>query len=161
MQNLKNLSKMAENLAKVLNSSKTNYNDEQVEYMENQIGKTAVDTDPIVREPEEVMPELSDFDIAVQNAIFGLKGLTNFTQNKMDAEQYLYKLLNAFSSDYVVDENDLPSGISNETRLVFIVRLIEALLELLTYNLTKEQNELVVEIMHFGLNTIVEIANNL
>ena len=161
MQNLKNLSKMAENLAKVLNSSKTNYNDEQVEYMENQIGKTAVDSDPIVSEPEEVMPELSDFDIAVQNAIFGLKGLTNFTQNKMDAEQYLYKLLNAFSSDYVVDENDLPSGISNETRLVFIVRLIEALLELLTYNLTKEQNELVVEIMHFGLNTIVEIANNL
>ncbi len=163
MQNFKNLTKMAQNLARALNESSSVYNDEQIEYNENLINQPNYENVPTQNDAnlDEPEPTLNDFEIAIQNAIFGIKGLTNFTQNKTEAEQYLYKLINAFSSNYVVDENDLPSGISNETKLVFIVRFIEALLNLLTYNLTKEQNELVVEIMRFGLSTIIEIANNL
>ncbi len=152
MDTLKNSSLMAQNLAKALHASKQKYDDEKIVEVNDLL---------LDNEEENLDIPLSEFDMAVQNVIFGLKGIGNFTNNKEQAEQHLYNFLTSFSSNYVVNNEDLPTGTTSETKIVFIVRYIEALLTLLTFDLNEKQNELVLTLIQYGLNTIIEIANNL
>jgi len=152
MDTLKNSSLMAQNLAKALHASKQKYDDEKIVEVNDLL---------LDNEEENFDIPLSEFDMAVQNVIFGLKGIGNFTNNKEQAEQHLYNFLTSFSSNYVVNNEDLPTGTTSETKIVFIVRYIEALLTLLTFDLNEKQNELVLTLIQYGLNTIIEIANNL
>jgi len=135
-----------------LHASKQKYDDEKIVEVNDLL---------LDNEEENFDIPLSEFDMAVQNVIFGLKGIGNFTNNKEQAEQHLYNFLTSFSSNYVVNNEDLPTGTTSETKIVFIVRYIEALLTLLTFDLNEKQNELVLTLIQYGLNTIIEIANNL
>ena len=149
---IKNIDTLAKNFVSALNK-KTEYNDCQEAKYDPQVLAEA-------NEPD-IIPQKTDLDIAIENVLFGLKGAGYFTENKQEADRLFYNFVKLFKTDYVVDENDLPEGITSETRIIFVVRLIEALIELLKFDLSGEQNNLILEIMQFALALLVDIAGTI
>lgn len=155
----KDIEKLAKNFVSALNKNTeysdfngAKYNDCQEPHY-SEVLNAMDDSDP--------RPEKTDLEIAIENVLFGLKGTGNFTENKQDADRLFYNFVQAFKTDYVIDDSDLPEGITSETRIIFVVRLIEALIELLKFDLADEQNNLILEIMQFALKVLVDIAGNL
>lgn len=144
-----------------------NYGKSFASYFEN--NKTAYDDTQITESEQELDISQQDQDNSnvqldhlselIQNALFGLRGIENFTLDKKGARQHFYNLLTAFNSNYSVDEDELPDNISQTSKVVFIVRFIENLLEILSMDITKAQHEMLENLIKFALDVIVEVSS--
>lgn len=146
------IEKVAKNFVSALNK-KAKYNDCQ--------NANYGDMLTTINQVDDEEPEKTDLEIAIENVLFGLKGTSNFTDRKQEADKLYLRFVQAFNTNYVIDESDLPEGITSETRIIFVVRLLEALIELLKFDLTSDQSTLVLEIIEFALSVLVDIAGNM